>query len=356
MINSTIYAGVRCILAFLKSRVGYMNRADMKSFEIELNAYAKINLALYVLSRRTDGHHDIKSFMQGINIFDTLKIKTKIINNYNYNCFFAETNIYLFSTNKNIPLTADNLAVKGAESVIEAISSRCNFADLMNERGADCISIEIDKKLPVAAGIAGGSGNAATVMLGVNHLLGNPLSMRELMEVGVKVGADVPFSIMMNAYLNADKLVGLPKLGEASSAAIVSGIGEVVEAAEPRPYFVILFNPGIAVSTKEVYEAIDRKLEGADYVQREVDINLFYNDLELYTLANYEEVQSLVSRVRENLQADEVLMSGSGPTVAAYYTHYTRFEADYKALESARWVEPTWRYWKTKSGGHDVWS
>ncbi|ASS37229.1 4-(cytidine 5'-diphospho)-2-C-methyl-D-erythritol kinase [Mogibacterium pumilum] len=333
-----------------------MNRDAVKSSEIELNAYAKINLSLYVLSRRADGYHDIKSFMQGINIFDTLKIKTKKINNYNYNCFFSETNIYLFSANRNIPLTADNLAVKGAISVVRAISGRYNLTDLMKERGADCISIEIDKKLPVAAGIAGGSGNAAAVMLGVNHLLGNPLSMRELMDVGVKVGADVPFSIMMNTYLNADELEGLPKIEEASSAAIVSGIGEVVEAVEPRPYFVILFNPSIAVSTKEVYEAIDRKLEDTDYAQREVDINLFYNDLELYTLANYEEVQSLVSRIRENLQADEVLMSGSGPTVAAYYTEYTRFEADYKALESARWVEPTWRYWKTKSGGHDVWS
>ena len=226
----------------------------------------------------------------------------------------------------------------------------------MEERGAECISIEIDKKLPVAAGIAGGSGNAAVVMLGVNHLLGSPLSMRDLMEVGVKVGADVPFSIMMNACLNADELKGLPQLGEASCAAIVSGIGEVVEAVMPRPYFVILFNPGIAVSTKEVYEAIDRKLEGAELAQREADVNRFYNELELYTLTNYREVQNLVSRIREHLHADEVLMSGSGPTVAAYYTEETRFEADCEALESARWVEPTWRYWKTKSGGLNLWS
>ena len=226
----------------------------------------------------------------------------------------------------------------------------------MEERGAECISIEIDKNLPVAAGIAGGSGNAAVVMLGVNHLLGSPLSMRELMEAGAKVGADVPFSIMMNAFLNADELKGLPQLEEASCAAIVSGIGEVVEAAMPRPYFVILFNPGIAVSTKEVYEAIDRKLEGAELAQREADVNRFYNELELYTLTNYREVQNLVSRIREHLHADEVLMSGSGPTVAAYYTEETRFEADCEALESARWVEPTWRYWKTKSGGLNLWS
>lgn len=333
-----------------------MSREDMKPSEIELKAYAKINLSLYVLSRRPDGYHDIKSLMQSINIFDVLKIRTKLINSCDYNCFFAETNIYLSSTNKNIPLTADNLAIKGAISVIEAISSRYNLMELMEERGAECISIEIDKKLPVAAGIAGGSGNAAVVMLGVNHLLGSPLSMRDLMEVGVKVGADVPFSIMMNACLNADELKGLPQLGEARCAAIVSGIGEVVEATRPRPYFVILFNPGIAVSTKEVYEAIDRELEGAEIAQREVDVNRFYNELELYTLTNYREVRNLVSRIREHLHADEVLMSGSGPTVAAYYTEETRFEADCEALESARWVEPTWRYWKTKSGGLNLWS
>ena len=333
-----------------------MSREDMKPSEIELKAYAKINLSLYVLHRRPDGYHDIKSFMQSINIFDVLKIRTKLINSCDYNCFFAETNIYLSSTNKNIPLTADNLAVKGAISVMEAISSQYNLTELMEERGAECISIEIDKKLPVAAGIAGGSGNAAVVMLGVNHLLGSPLSMRDLMEVGVKVGADVPFSIMMNACLNADELKGLPQLGEAGCAAIVSGIGEVVEATMPRPYFVILFNPGIAVSTKEVYEAIDRELEGAEIAQREVDVNRFYNELELYTLTNYREVRNLVSRIREHLHADEVLMSGSGPTVAAYYTEETRFEADCEALESARWVEPTWRYWKTKSGGLNLWS
>lgn len=161
MINSTIYARVHGILAFLESRAGYMGREDMKPSEIELKAYAKINLSLYVLSRRADGYHDIKSFMQSINIFDILKIRTKLINSCDYNCFFAETNIYLSSTNKNIPLTADNLAVKGAISVIEAISSRYNLTELMEERGAECISIEIDKNLPVAAGIAGGSGNAA---------------------------------------------------------------------------------------------------------------------------------------------------------------------------------------------------
>ena len=101
---------------------------------------------------------------------------------------------------------------------------------------------------------------------------------------------------------------------------------------------------------------IDLELESAGEKQREVDVNRFYNDLELYTLANYGEVRNLVSRIRENLQADEVLMSGSGPTVAAYYTDYSRFEADYEALESAIWVEPTWRYWKTNSGGHNLWS
>lgn len=356
MENSTIYARMHSVLAFLESRAGYMGREDIKPFEIELKAYAKINLSLYVLSRRTDGYHDIKSFMQGINIFDILKIRTKLINSFNYNCFFAETNIYLSSTNKNIPLTADNLAVKGAVTVIEVISNRYDLNELMKERDAECISIEINKKLPVAAGIAGGSGNAAVAMLGVNHLFGSPLSLRELMDAGAKVGADVPFSIMMNAHLNAGELKGLLELEEAKCAAIVSGIGEVVEAVMPKPYLVILFNPGIAVSTKEVYEAIDGESEGADFVQREVDVNRFYNELELYTLTKYREVQNLVSRMREYLHADEVLMSGSGPTVAAYYTDKTRFEADYEALESARWVEPTWRYWKTKSGGLNLWS
>ena len=127
----------------------------------------------------------------------------------------------------------------------------------------------------------------------------------------------------------------------------------MVEAAEPRPYHVILFNPGIAVSTREVYEAMDEEPDRISYMRKKTDDHIFYNDLELYTLANYEEVRALEELIRKNLHADEVLMSGSGPTVVAYYTDRTRFEADYADLGSANWIEPTWRYWKTESGGYN---
>ena len=330
-----------------------MNTRAITAQALELNAYAKINLSLYVLSRRSDGYHDIRSFMQGVNLCDTLKIEANLPKNYSFRCFFVKTNIYLCANNKKIPQSADNLAVKGVVSVIEAVSDRESVAELMKSRGMECISIHIEKRLPVAAGIAGGSGNAAVAMLGVNSMLGNPFSLRELMKIGAGVGADVSFSLMMNAYMNKALLYGLPGLAEASSAAVVSGIGDVVEAAEPRPYHVILFHPGIAVSTREVYEAMDEEPDRISYMRKKTDDHIFYNDLELYTLANYEEVRALEELIRKNLHADEVLMSGSGPTVVAYYTDRTRFEADYADLGSANWIEPTWRYWKTESGGYN---
>lgn len=154
-----------------------MNTRAITAQALELNAYAKINLSLYVLSRRSDGYHDIRSFMQGVNLCDTLKIEANLPKNYSFRCFFVKTNIYLCANNKKIPQSADNLAVKGVVSVIEAVSDRESVAELMKSRGMECISIHIEKRLPVAAGIAGGSGNAAVAMLGVNSMLGNPFSL-----------------------------------------------------------------------------------------------------------------------------------------------------------------------------------
>lgn len=331
--------------------------------EIKLNSYAKINLSLYVTGRRSDGYHDISSFMQGINLFDTLCLKTIIPKKYDFYCFAHDTGIYLCTNNNTIPLNMSNLALRGIAAVLgESAAARVSEMPYL--------TINLEKKLPVAAGIAGGSGNAAVSMLGVNNLLGNPLSLTELMKLGARVGADVPFSILMNAYRNRDTLEGLAGLEKASEAAIVEGIGDIVNLVPERPYYVLVFNPGISVSTKEVYEAIDKSLEGrkngqipassddksVDSAINKPDNYKFHNDLELYTLSQYDEAKKLENLMRENLKADYVLMSGSGPTIVAYYTDKNCIENDFRAVQNAKWMDANWRVWKTRSGGSDVWN
>ena len=202
----------------------------------------------------------------------------------------------------------------------------------------------MDKKLPVAAGIAGGSGNAAGCMLATNALCGNPFSLRELMVLGASVGADVPFSLMMNARKNRAVFSELPGVEEASVAAEIEGIGEIVRPTEPKPYGVILMNPGIGVSTREVYEALDAQ------TGRSVEEKLFFNRMEEYTLKQYPEAKALKDAMEANLRADRVLMSGSGPTMVAYYNSMAQAESDYRMAKDAPWIRDNWKVWYTESG------
>ena len=279
-------------------------------------AYGKINLSLDVLGRREDSYHDVSMVMQTVDIYDVITL-SKIE---------GKDEIALTTDVEGLPTGEGNIVYKAIKLIKE-------------EYGIDTgVSAHIEKHLPIAAGMGGGSADAAAALRGMNRLFELGLKSERLEELGVRLGADVPFLIKRGI-------------------ALAEGIGEKLTALPAFPECsLVIVKPNVSVSTKEVYEAIDRKLEGAELAQREADVNRFYNELELYTLTNYREVQNLVSRIREHLHADEVLMSGSGPTVAAYYTEETRFEADCEALESARWVEPTWRYWKTKSGGLNLWS
>ena len=163
---------------------------------IKLNAHAKLNLSLEVVGKRPDGYHNIVSLMQGIGLCDAVTIKKCPQNGTKYNLPHCTINghvVYLCTDEKTIPTDMHNLALKGIAALAEASDARLPDADLI---------VEIEKRLPVAAGIAGGSGNAAAAMLGLNALADYPLSLRELMAVGAGVGADVPFSIFMNAAAN----------------------------------------------------------------------------------------------------------------------------------------------------------
>ena len=308
---------------------------------MELKAYAKINLSLDILGRRSDGYHNISSLMQDIGLYDIIKIEKCSESGTKYNpahCMLSGVDVYLCTNVKTIPMSKDNLAFKGAAAILKAMS------DAKIAHGIDSLCVNIDKRLPIAAGIAVGSGNAAATMLGINAEAGYPFSLRELMDIGAGVGADVPYSLMMNAKKNEDTLAALAGISEASQAAWMSGIGDVVRPVEPIHRYVIMANPGIAVSTRAAYEAIDAL---RDYINEE---GLFTNQMEKYTLENYPEAKALKTKMEEKLSADIVLMSGSGPTMVAYYEDGDRARNDYDRMLEEGWLKEPCRAWFTETG------
>lgn len=328
-------------LPYLLDEAGTMEK-------ISLNAHAKLNLSLEVVGRRDDGYHNIVSLMQGIDLCDTITIKKCPQNGTKYNlphCTLDGLAVYLCTDASTIPTDMNNLALKGVATLLEAAKDiKPDYADFTKEAGA--LMIEIEKRLPVAAGIAGGSGNAAASMLGLNALMGYPFALRELMDIGAGVGADVPFSLFMNTSRNRTILGRLKGVDEASDAAWIGGIGDEVKAAEPVPRYVILANPGISVSTAEAYRAIDE----IGYDESCGKGTLFVNDLEKYTLANYPEAAELKKQMEDTLDADVILMSGSGPTMAAYYTNEEKACCDAAAFAEKPAEKKGRRVWLSTTG------
>lgn len=308
---------------------------------ITLSAHAKINLSLRIIGKRPDGYHEIVSFMQGAGLHDVVSVRKCSENATKYThtrCNLNGLLVYLCTASKTMPMDKTNLAFKGAGAFVKA----CGADGLPKE-----VTVEIDKRLPVAAGIAGGSGNAAAVMLGLNALAGFPLSLRDLMKAGEAVGADVPFSIFMNAFRNRAALKALSGIEEARDSAWTGGIGEIVEAAEPVTRAVILVNPGTGVSTKAAYEAMDSI--GYSDIDK-ADRSLFVNDMESYTLSEHAKAAGLKRIMLDKLSADEVLMSGSGPTIVAYYKDTDKASEGLKLLEEITRADRDVRMWLTDSG------
>ena len=310
---------------------------------ITLNAHAKTNLSLEITGKRPDGYHDIVSFMQGMGLHDVLSIEkcTQKATKYNLpHCTVNGIVVYLCTDAKTIPTDMDNLAFRAVKAFTDAIGLR----DLEKYIPTDTMLIDIRKDLPVSAGIGGGSANAAVVLLGLNEMTGRPFTLRQLMNMGAEFGADVPFSTFMNAYRNRDVLTGLDGLEEASDAAWTSGIGEIVEPAESVPRYVILANPGTAISTKAAYKAFDE----IGYTAAEK--KLFINDMEKYTLRADRKAATLKRFMDERLDARELLMSGSGPTMVAYYEDVNKARRGMTALAELIEEDCSIRAWLTDSG------
>lgn len=274
---------------------------------IELKALAKINLGLDVLRRREDGYHEVRMIMQTIGLSDELEIrKTKQPG------IQVETNLYYLPTNEN------NLVYKAAQLLKDEFGLR------------DGIGIRLRKRIPVAAGMAGGSSDAAAVLWGMNQMYKLGLSRQELMDRGVKLGADVPYCVLRGT-------------------ALAEGIGEKLSVLPPMPKcYILIAKPGISVSTKFVYEnlhANDLRPEQHPDVDAMIramekkDLGLLAsrmgNVLETVTVPAYPVIDE-IKRFMVEHGALGAMMSGSGPTVFGIYDTRGKARQAYRELRSRK--------------------
>lgn len=270
--------------------------------QIRLKAMAKVNLGLDVVRKREDGYHEVRMIMQTVNLYDKIFISVS-----------EEPGIRLKTNLNFLPVNENNLIYKAAKLLMDEFEIK------------EGVDIQLQKFIPVAAGMAGGSTDAATTLIGMNHLFDLGLSRRQLMERGVKLGADVPYCVT-------------------GGTALSEGIGEILTRLPdvPRGY-VLVAKPGISVSTRFVYTNlkldqlekhpdIDAQIEAIrrqDFVKM---ARLMDNVLETVTIPEYPIVQEIKDFMMEH-GAVNALMSGSGPTVFGLYTNQIQAE---KACESLR--------------------
>ena len=272
--------------------------------EISLKALAKINLGLDVVRRREDGYHEVRMVMQTINLYDRLDIVKK-----------KEPGISIKTNISFLPVNENNLIYKAGKL-------------LMDEFGiAEGVSVKLNKRIPIAAGMAGGSTDAAAMMYGINKLFDLGLSRKALMERGVKIGADVPYCIMRGT-------------------ALAEGIGEELTQLSPMVRCPILIaKPSISVSTKFVYQnlKLDENTVHPDIDKLVEDIKKkdlgkiasdMGNVLETVTIPNYPVIAEIKERMLQS-GAVNSMMSGSGPTVFGIFDDEETARKAYADMKSA---------------------
>lgn len=272
--------------------------------DISLKALAKINLGLDVVRRREDGYHEVRMIMQTIHLYDRLDIKRT-----------QEPGIQIQTNLSFLPVNENNLIYKAAKLLMDEFSI------------TDGVSVKLDKRIPVAAGMAGGSTDAAAMLIGVNRLFSLGLTKRQLMERGVQIGADVPYCIMRGT-------------------ALAEGIGEELSPLPPMVKCpVLIAKPSISVSTKFVYQNL--KLDDTTI---HPDIDLLIDDikakslhdiaahmgnvLETVTIPNYPVIDEIKKHMLSN-GAVGAMMSGSGPTVFGLFDDEDTAKKAYKAMRSS---------------------
>ena len=245
---------------------------------ITLRSPAKINLCLSVLGRRPDGYHEVEMLMQMVGLFDEVTVS------------LGGTGVRVTCDSDAVPSGEKNIAWKAAVEMLRISGKAAGLA------------IEIKKNIPVAAGLGGGSGNAAAVLAALNRLLGTGLDRGRLAEIGARIGMDVPFFFF-------------------GPTALARGRGEILTELAPLPRIpILLVNPGVEISTAWVYKNLNLRLTKKGDCNKIARLNIrkialgLHNDLERTAVA----VQPVINRIKDSLLdrgAVGALMSGSGPTV-----------------------------------------
>ena len=268
---------------------------------INLRAYAKINLGLDVVGRRDDGYHLVSMVMQSVRLFDKLTITKS-----------DEEGIRLTTNLDFLPVNDNNLVVKAARLLMEEYNVK------------EGVDIYLEKHIPVAAGMAGGSSDCAAALYGINRLFNLNLSNKELMDRGVTLGADVPYCIMRGTALS-------------------EGIGEKLKRLSPMPdCYIVIAKPPVSVSTGYVYEHIDNEgidvhpdisgiIKGLDDGDLHAIADRLGNVLEKVTVNMHPEIDEL-KRMMINKGALNSLMSGSGPTVFGLFDDKDKADAANKTI------------------------
>lgn len=272
--------------------------------DISLKALAKINLGLDVVRRREDGYHEVRMIMQTIQLYDRLDIKRT-----------QEPGIQIQTNLSFLPVNENNLIYKAAKLLMDEFSI------------TDGVSVKLDKRIPVAAGMAGGSTDAAAMLIGVNRLFSLGLTKRQLMERGVQIGTDVPYCIMRGT-------------------ALAEGIGEALSPLPPMVKCpVLVAKPSISVSTKFVYQNlklddttihpdIDRLIDDIKAKNLHDIAAHMGNVLETVTIPNYPVIDEIKKHMLSN-GAVGAMMSGSGPTVFGLFDDEDTAKKAYKAMRSS---------------------
>ena len=287
---------------------------------MRLRALAKINLGLDILRKREDGYHEVRMIMQTIQMYDVLEIRR-----------VKKPGISLYVNYPYIPNDERNLVYKAAKLLMDEFQVKSG------------VDIRMEKFIPVAAGMAGGSSDAAAALVGINRLFKLGLSEKDLMDRAVNIGADVPYCVMRGT-------------------ALAEGIGEKLTRITPVPdCFVLIGKPGINVSTKAAYESLQ-----LDKITTHPDIDGMIKDIECGNLLAMTEKMGnvfepgiigkypVIGEIKELMEAHgalKAMMSGSGPTVFGIFEDRKKMEAAAAALRESRLAKTVFATEVTKAGG-----
>lgn len=265
------------------------------------NAYAKINLTLDVLGKQSTGYHEMEMIMQQIDLYDQIIIEDSEV-------------FQMTSSSKELPLNEDNLVFKAYKQMQEI------------SKIEKPVHIHIEKNIPIAAGLAGGSADAAATYLALNRHWKMNLSLDELIKLGVQIGADIPFCLF-------------------GKTALAQGIGEkLTRISSFKGYSILIVNPGYGVSTPKIFQNLDLQnikkrpntksaLESIDSGNLELLIQSMHNVLGDVTTRIHEDLIDIIDEIESN-KALKAMVSGSGPTVFGIFENKDTAQIAYESMKN----------------------